>query len=310
MKNSVKLLSENIIKCDLCGFSNSKLFLQTEDHNYGTGLYNYVICRQCGLIWLNPRPKKKFLKKYYPLKYPAYQKLKNISRFQKIFRKIINKHKFLARLFIKDQLYFDHKKGRLLDVGTGNGNYLSVLQSWGWDAYGIEINPEAVKSAKKSGLKKIFQGTVFSHKFPANYFDVIRYSHVIEHVLLPKKELQKVFNLLKPGGKVIIDLPNINSIFFQIFRQYWYPLETPRHLWQFSDKTIESLLLRTGFEKINIHYIQPSKTFIWSLKLMVSQSNVESKPGIIGNFFSLFLKITTIFKKSDILEVTAYKNSR
>src|SRR3989344_8379087 len=168
---------EQVSNCDLCSSTKFKLFLKTPDRKHQTGVFTYVKCQNCNLIRLNPRPKQLEIGKYYPKIYRAYQVVIKPNKLQKLVRFILKKNNILAKVLIKDKLYFWKTKGKILDVGAGNSQYLEILEDWGWDAYGVEINPTAVAEAKKRGLKKIEHGTLFSAKYHSNYFNVVRFSH-------------------------------------------------------------------------------------------------------------------------------------
>ena len=161
---------------------------------------------------------------------------------------------------------------------------------------------------KDSGFKEIYQGDMFSQNFPQNSFDVVRYSHVLEHVPSPKNELLKVRHLLKKGGKVLIIVPNIDSIFFKIFKEYWYPLEAPRHFYQFSPKTLTRLLLGSGFNSVEIKYSQPPHTFLWSVFYRFGLHKSDKRFGYLVVPLTLSLKFLVFLKKSDVIEIVAKKN--
>lgn len=298
---------EEINLCDLCGSKNTKIFLLTEDRNYQTGKFTYIKCENCGLVWLSLRPRQNVLSKYYPKIYKAHLNTKQPSIFKKKVRSLIYSNVFLSKLLIKDQLFFWKNKGKILDVGTGNGAYLEVLKGWGWDSYGLEISKETVINAKKSGIQNIEQGVLLTSKFPNEYFDAVRFSHVMEHVPSPKKELDKTNKLLKKNGKVIILIPNINSLFFYLFRSYWYPLDPPRHFYHFTPESIKSYLYQTGYRNIQIRHTQSVYTFIRSFQYLMGRKRVEKRYGILIYPLSFLMKFIDLLKLSDVIEVVATK---
>lgn len=306
-KNFVKNDCEKVTTCDLCNSTKFTIFLTTPDRNYKTGVFTYVKCLKCSLVYLNSRPKKSFFKKYYPDVYRPYHQYKKINSLQKLIRYFIRNNKFVAKALIKDQLFFWPFKGKILDVGPGSGYYLHVLKGWGWDVSGLELSKQAVKVAKDSGIKKIFKGDLHTVKFKPEYFDAVRYSHVLEHVPSPTKELASVKKILKKNGRIIIIIPNIDSIFFGLFKTFWYPLEAPRHFYQFTPKTISKLLKKQGFKNIKIKYIQPPHTFLWSLLYLLGLHDIDKKIGIFAYPLLIFLRIVNVLKKSDVIEVIAQK---
>lgn len=293
--------------CEICGSKMTKLFIAVPDRNYKTGIFTYIQCLRCEYIWLSPQPKKRYLNKFYPASYRAYRPIEKLSSVQKIVRQAINKYLRLAHILIKDPLFF-WKKGKILDVGAGSGHYLHILNTWGWNAYGVEVNKKAVKEGKKYGIRNLKEGEVHSLKLKSNSFDVVRYSHVLEHVSSPRKELREIQRILKPKGSIIIYIPNIRSLFFRIFRSYWYPLEAPRHLSQFSDKTIKKILESEHFTNIKIHYLQSPFPIFWSIAYLFGKKNVEKRIAILGFPFGILLKFVAFFKRTDTIEVIAQKN--
>jgi len=298
---------EEIKRCDLCGKEKTEFFLQAEDRNYQTGKFKYIRCCNCKLVWLSPRPVEAVLGQYYPKIYRAHLAVEQTSPIQKTIRSLIYESSILSKIFIKDQLFFWKEKGKILDVGTGNGRYLEVLKGWGFDSYGLEISPDVVKNAKKNGIQNIEQGVLLTSKYPNGTFDVIRFSHVIEHVPSPKKELLKTNKLLKKKGKVIILIPNLKSFFFNIFRSYWYPLDPPRHFYHFTPKIIERYLKECGFRKIEIKYTQSPYTLIRSLQYLMGSKKVEKRYGLLIYPLGLLVRIFDKLKLSDVIEVVAIK---
>lgn len=298
---------EKIEKCDLCGSRNYKKFLLAEDKNYQTGTYQYVKCRKCLLVWLQSRPAGKALQKHYPDNYRPYKKYQSANKLQKLIRIFIKSNRLISKILIADQLFFWPKQ-RILDVGPGSGYYLHILKEWGWNVTGLELNPKAVKMVKNSGFSEIYQGDMFTHQLPPNSFDVIRYSHVLEHVPSPKRELIQVKKLLKKNGKVLIIVPNIDSILFSLFKDYWYPLEAPRHFYQFSPKTLTRLLLDSGFHEIKITYSQPPHTFLWSVFYRLGLHKSDVRFGYLVIPLTIALKFAVFLRRSDVIEVVATKS--
>lgn len=300
---------EKVISCDLCGLAQTQVFLQAPDRNFHTGFFTYIQCRHCQLVWLSPRPTKQTLDRYYPQSYSAFKPQQKINKFQRLIRQIIKDYPLLSRFLVKDQLFFWKGKGKLLDVGSGSGHYLRILQSWGWQTYGVDINKDAVSKAKRVGIKNIYRGNIHSVHFKNNYFTLVRLSHVLEHVQSAKKELREVKRILKPHGHVVIMLPNIDSFFFKIFRSYWFPLEAPRHFYQFSPATITKLLTLTGFRDIEIRYNQSPYPVIWSLLYLLGFTNVQKRYGPFVYPLGLVFRIFNFLKSSDVLEITARKGA-
>jgi 2-polyprenyl-3-methyl-5-hydroxy-6-metoxy-1,4-benzoquinol methylase len=125
----------------------------------------------------------------------------------------------------------------ILDVGAGTGDFLKVCKNNNWKVLGIEPNLDARKIAGKKGihLKKNLSD-IHDQKF-----DVITLWHVLEHVEDLKDTIKILNSLLKPNGRIVIAVPNYKSYDAQFYKEYWAAYDVPRHLWHFSQSTIQKL---------------------------------------------------------------------
>jgi 2-polyprenyl-3-methyl-5-hydroxy-6-metoxy-1,4-benzoquinol methylase len=140
------------------------------------------------------------------------------------------------------------EKGKILDIGCGNGRTLSLLKTIGWDVYGIDIDKHAISSAHKAGLSNVKLGTYKSlRSYPNGYFDVIRLYEVIEHLEKPHECIKLAYAKLKQGGELIIGTSNFDSVVRRLFGTYWYNLDLPRHTFQFTPATLKQIIKKTGF---------------------------------------------------------------
>lgn len=138
---------------------------------------------------------------------------------------------------------------RLLDIGCGNGDFLINARDAGWSVTGIDTDPKAIAVATRRGLEASV-GSVDLFVSESACFDAITLSHVLEHLHEPKRFLQAVHRLLKPGGVVFVDTPNIESRGARHWGRNWRGLETPRHLLLFSQAGLLDMLRAAGFENI------------------------------------------------------------
>ncbi len=141
----------------------------------------------------------------------------------------------------------------LLDVGCGNGDFLSYARQAGWQVQGLDFDPRAVAAACARGVDVLQGGLEVLDGTGARY-DYITLSHVIEHVYHPMDALSRVFELLKPGGEVWIETPNVNALGHRRFGRYWRGIEAPRHLAIFSLRAMMTSLRTAGFVAIRTRY--------------------------------------------------------
>ena len=138
---------------------------------------------------------------------------------------------------------------RLLDVGCGNGDFLANARDAGWDVVGVDPDPKAVAAAKQRGLDASV-GSVELYAGEPGRFDAISLSHVLEHLHEPLPFIRAVHRLLKPGGVLFIDTPNIEGRGARRWGRNWRGLETPRHLVLFSRQGLVGMLQAGGFANI------------------------------------------------------------
>lgn len=136
--------------------------------------------------------------------------------------------------------------GCVLDVGFGSGGFLENAKSVGWDVTGVDPDIETVRNARARGLNAV-QGDLDTLDGVDSKFDVITMCHVIEHVHDPVASLRACHRLLKPGGLLWIETPNIQSLGHARFKEDWRGLEPPRHLVLFNEASLRWALLQAGF---------------------------------------------------------------
>lgn len=148
--------------------------------------------------------------------------------------------------------------GALLDLGCSSGAFLETLKGRGWDLYGVEMSENAARSAEARSGAKVFIGDIMDAPFPKESFDAITSFDVLEHVYEPRKVMERVFQLLKPGGIFYIYIPNIDAGEARLFRSYWYGLELPRHLSHFCPESLRHLGESAGFREGLIETVRSS----------------------------------------------------
>ena len=137
---------------------------------------------------------------------------------------------------------------RVLDIGCGDGRWLKIAQNAGWLTGGIEPDPVARALAREGGLD--VRESVSAWPDQQASFDFVTMSHVIEHVHDPLQLLREVHSLLKPGGQLFVDTPNIDALGHGLCGRDWLPLDPPRHLLLFNRQSLFDAVTRSGFRRI------------------------------------------------------------
>lgn len=252
------------MKCIICKTNTWRKLFRARDRMFGIpGEFVEYECVRCGFMRLSPQPAPKTLQKYYPsTEYYSYKKKVKPSFFGRL-RMYLVLHLYEKTLFSRalslllkiPAMPSGRPGGRILDVGCGSGDTLSLLQSVGWKCFGLDIDKAAIRVARARGLTGVTYGSYRQiSKYPHGYFDAIRLYHVIEHLDDPELCLSLIYKKLKPGGEVILGTPNRASALSKIAKQYWYNLDCPRHLHIFSPKTLSLLLRRNGFTALRVSF--------------------------------------------------------
>jgi 2-polyprenyl-3-methyl-5-hydroxy-6-metoxy-1,4-benzoquinol methylase len=246
------------MRCIICGKSTWKRLYESHDRLYNVkGAFYTVQCRACGLIRTEPQLKGAELNKYYPsTRYYSYitsSKPGIFGRLRSYLISHLNKPTLVSRLVeivIRVPAMPSVASGKILDIGCGSGDTLALLQSVGWECYGLDIDRDAIHIAHERGITNASFGSYEAmEKYPDNFFDVIRLYHVIEHLPDPPDCLRIARRKLKTGGEIIIGTPNIGSLIASIAKQYWYNLDCPRHLYLFTPKTLGRLIRDAGYTR-------------------------------------------------------------
>ena len=254
-----------INSCIICGSSKFIPLYETRDRMFNLpGEFSVKKCSSCSFVFLDPQPSGPQLKKYYPTKkYYAYNKGDKKGFFE-ILREYLVKNYYsptflskIVTLFIKNvpAMPSSPKNGKILDLGCGTGDTLILLKKLGWNTYGIDIDKQAISIGINRGLKNVKLGTYKDlATYPDNYFDAVRLYHVIEHLDNPALCLSLIRKKLKKNGELILGTPNMESLMSKIFKPYWYNLDSPRHLFLFSPRTLKKLAEKEGYLVKNIEF--------------------------------------------------------
>lgn len=147
------------------------------------------------------------------------------------------------------------KPGRVLDIGCGNGSFLALMRSAGWDIAGVESDPQAAKLASERLNISVCEEQFGKGIFAAASFHAITLHHMIEHVHDPIGVIAECRRLLKPEGLLIIVTPNLSSVGHAFFGADWRGLEPPRHLHVFTPRALAACAELAG---ISVKSLQTS----------------------------------------------------
>jgi len=141
----------------------------------------------------------------------------------------------------------------MLDVGCGVGTRLAIFRELGWHVEGLEMDKRSAGLAAGLGYK-IYSTSLEKADLPEDYFDAIYLNNVFEHLADPLGSLTRIVSALKDNGQLILVVPNSSSLAFRLFRQHWFALEVPRHLFTYSRENLTRLIRKCGFEVQKVIY--------------------------------------------------------
>lgn len=236
-------------KCPWCGSENAQLHIELKDLFLTQEPFKILECKDCGLLYTTPRPNKDEIGKYYKSdEYYSHQENKE-GFIPKVYEKVksINlKNKYTIATE-------KTRKGKILDIGCGVGDFLHTMEQHGWEGTGVEPSEEAKAIAKKR-IKAQLLSSEEQENLTEGSFDVITMWHVLEHVDAQRWQIQQLYRLCKPGGRIIIALPNYKSYDGQYYKAAWAAYDVPRHLNHFNEETIIKI-----FEESHLKHIKTEK---------------------------------------------------
>ena len=272
-------------QCPVCG-SNSREILHADlvDNTFfcAPGIWKMFSCKTCFSAYLDPRPTPLSIGLAYTRYYTHDQgdekfDYVNLGLVRRIRRQLVNGYTnwrfgtkaepshplgILAAFLVpgmRAQLATEYrnlpkkspKGSKVLDIGCGDAAFLELARNCGWEVVGVDPDPRAVVVAQARGLD-VRQGGVEIFNEQAEVFDIITLNNVVEHLHDPGAVLGACHRLLKPGGHIWLDTPNIDSPGHRFFGANWRGLETPRHLVLFNHTSLVRLLMNAGFQKLKI----------------------------------------------------------
>jgi len=207
-------------------------------HDYITG-DPFVVgyCPKCQLHVTSPSIPDSIIEQYYPHGYYGSGR-----RFTPIVEWLLDKLYSYRAYQIENQ----QKPGKVLDIGCGRGLLLDKLRRRGWTPMGTELNEDAAAFARDRLGLPITTEMVENAGFPDNEFDLVILWHVLEHIVSPGVLLKEVARILKPGGTLLVAVPNFGSPEARLGGKHWFHLDVPRHRTHFTKATLGNALNKAG----------------------------------------------------------------
>ncbi len=234
------------VRCALCDTDNAQ-------HLVTKNALNVVQCRQCGLVYVNPRPPFDVLTDLYADDNYCEGQVHAAADAKRL-------RQSAQRLQLIERYYFHarRERGRLLDVGCSTGVFLRVARDAGWNVSGIDVSRGAIEYARQAHQLDARVATIEELAASVTQeFDVVTMFDSLEHMPQPVAALRAAHQLLQNDGWLVITTPNIDGWFprftYRLFARTigaWEHPTPPGHTYQFSRQTLRAALNKSGFDVV------------------------------------------------------------
>jgi 2-polyprenyl-3-methyl-5-hydroxy-6-metoxy-1,4-benzoquinol methylase len=255
--------------------SNKKHFLTVKDYSVSKETFDLYYDETLDMLITHPQPSLENLGKYYE----SEDYISHTDNKRSLFEKLYH---FIKSIALKNKLNLINSlqpsKGKILDIGAGTGDFLSVAKNYGWETIGVEPSERAKAIAKNKGVSFVEETSELKN----HSFDVISMWHVLEHVPDLDKQIKELKRLLKPTGTLIIAVPNFKSFDAKHYGKFWAAFDVPIHFWHFSKTAIKLLFEK---QEMKLEKVLPMKFDSFYVSLL-SEKYKSGKMNFIKAFFT------------------------
>lgn len=257
-----------LTNCPFCSSQNIARVLASKDYFLTSKEFNVDRCNACGITFTNPIPSDSETPTYYQSDNYLSHGGKNSSLFYNVYKLV---RAFSLKWKTKIVSEAIGEKGSIMDYGCGTGDFLLTCKGKGYQVFGVEPSTKAREDATaKLGQKVASNLSSVSEK----NFDIITLWHVLEHVQDIATTIETLKTYLSDKGTLLIAVPNHKSYDAKHYGKYWAAYDLPRHLWHFDQKTMLTVLDKTG---LTVKKIIPMKLDSYYVSILSSKYTPGNK---------------------------------
>lgn len=279
--------------CPVCGSTAVSKALSAIDFLVSAKEFEIWQCGQCSLRFTQNIPDANSIGKYY--------QSDNYISHSETNKGIINRaYHFIRTLTLSDKRRLilsatQLENGKMLDIGAGTGAFVHHMQLHGWQTMGLEPDEAARKKAKEVHNVNLLQPDAF-FRIPADSFDVVTMWHVLEHVHDLHIYIAQLKNIIRPGGRIFIAVPNYKCYDAKFYKSFWAAYDVPRHLYHFSPAAMFQLLKK---HNLKLHASRPMWYDSFYISLLSEKYKKRKKNSIRGFFVGLISNLKAFVEKEN-----------
>jgi len=272
-----------IKNCFLCENRSLNKIFSTLDYIASKKNFDILECSKCDMRITSPFPEENELHKYYESKNYRPHKKRSYLPIDYIYN-IIRKFMFFKKRKLIEK-NSNLKKGKLLDIGCGTGEFAEFMKNSGWEVVCVDSSKEARNIAMERFNLKVLEVEEFFNLKNVK-FDVITMWHTLEHVDKPLKYVDKVNKILNDNGKFVFAVPNYKSFDSKFFGEYWSANDVPRHLYHYSIKSVKKIVKKSNLVISNIKGLPFDAYYVSYLSSIYKKTSLFNAllVGFISNF--------------------------
>jgi SAM-dependent methyltransferase len=237
------------VACYHCGSSKSTYFLTGQEDLTGKpGNFRFVKCSKCALVYQNPRIHPDQIKDFYDDEYIAHRKQKDWGILTPLYNRAMNKHD-RDKIKIVSKYKEVENNSRVLDVGCAVGTFLlSLKKQYGCHIAGVDFKD--LRGYPDFDQVEFYNGLFYEQSFD-QAFDLITMWHFLEHCYAPIKSLTKAAEILAENGRLIIEVPRLDSFSYKLFQERWPGIQAPQHTVMFTRQKLLEVVDDAGLQVVD-----------------------------------------------------------